>query len=255
MEPVLVELKGNVATITLNRPEKLNALDSTTLRALAKALERVTASSARVLVLRGSGRAFCAGQDLEEAGGGELDYEAHLQLYNQVFLKLRSLPLPVLAAVNGVAAGAGMSLALAADLRLLSESAVFITAFSRIGLAPDTGMTYTLPRLVGWARAYELLALSPEVSAAAALQMGLANRVVPDGEFDEAVADLAAELSAGPTLVYALIKRALDYSAAHDMEQVLDFEARLQKLAGSSRDHREGLAAFAEKRPPEFNGE
>lgn len=254
MEPVKYELSGSVATITLNRPERLNAINRQTLAALSEYLEQTAASGARVLVLRGAGRAFCAGQDLEEARGGELDYEAHLEAYNRVFRQIRELPLPVVAAVQGVAAGAGMSLALAADYRLLSESAVFITAFARIGLAPDTGMTYTLPRLVGWGRAFELLALSPEVAAAEALELGLANRVVADEAFEEELQAVAGLLASGPTLVHSLIKKALDYSATHPAAEVLAYEAALQKLAGASHDHREGLAAFAEKRRPDFKG-
>lgn len=254
MEPVLYEKTGSIATITLNRPERLNALDRQVLARLSQLLQDIAESDARVLVICGSGRAFSAGQDLQEAGSGELDYEEHLQAYNRVFEQIRGLGIPVIAAVNGVAAGAGMSLALAADYRLLAESAVMITAFARIGLAPDTGMTYTLPRLVGWGKAYELLTLSPNISAAEALELGLANKVVPDGEFEVAVEEIASIYAGGPTLVYGLVKQALDYSASHSAAEVLAFEAAIQKLAGSSNDHREGLAAFAEKRPPRFGG-
>ncbi|WP_457638272.1 enoyl-CoA hydratase/isomerase family protein [Oceanithermus sp.] len=254
MEPVLYEKKGSVGTITLNRPGRLNAFDRHLLARLDERLKFVAKDGVRVLVMRGSGRAFSAGQDLQEAGSGELDYEAHLRSYNRVFERIRNLPLPVIAAVHGVAAGAGMSLALAADYRLLAESAVLITAFARIGLAPDTGITYTLPRLVGWGKAFELLALSPEISAAEALDLGLANKVVPDEDFDAAIEKTAAIFASGPSLVYGLIKQALDFSAGHSAPEVLAFEAALQKRAGASNDHREGLAAFAEKRQPRFRG-
>jgi len=254
MDPVTLERRESVAYLTLNRPEKLNALTRTTLDHLSARLGEVSGSDSRVLVLRGSGRAFSAGQDLQEASGGELDYEEHLQAYNRVFEQIRGLDIPVIAAVNGVAAGAGMSLSLAADYRILSASATFITAFARIGLAPDTGMTYTLPRLVGWGKAFELLALSPEITASQALSLGLANEVTPDADFEATVAQRAAEFASGPTLVYSLIKKALDYSASHSADEVLAYEAALQKLAGSSHDHREGLAAFVEKRPADFKG-
>lgn len=254
MEPVIFDRTGSIATIRFNRPDRLNALNRQVLSQLNEYLDAVSSSDARVLIIRGSGRAFSAGQDLQEAGSGQLDYEAHLGAYNRVFEQIRSLPMPVIAAVNGVAAGAGMSLALAADYRLLAESTVFITAFARIGLAPDTGMTYTLPRLVGWGRAFELLTLSPDIPASKALELGLANSVVPDDLFDKALEELAETYASGPTLVFSLVKKALDYSATNTAADVLSYEAALQKVAGSSGDHREGLKAFVEKRRPSFGG-
>lgn len=254
MEHVLYRPQGNVLEIVLNRPDRLNALNAESLEALSDALAQAEDESVRAVLLRGEGRAFCAGQDLEEAGAGELDYQEHLQRYNRVVLQLRRLPKPVIAAVQGVAAGAGMALALACDLRILAEGAQMITAFSRIALVPDTGMTFNLPRMAGWGRAFELLALSPEIGAREAERLGLANRVVPDEELLEAARRWAQELASGPTRAYGLIKRGLNESAGLRLEDVLELEARLQKLAGEGEDHTEGVRAFLEKRAPSFRG-
>ena len=240
--------------IALNRPKQLNALNQTLLASLDEALRRAADPSVRTVLLRGTGKAFCAGQDLREVEEGTLDYQEHLERYNRVVLKLRRLPKPVVASVGGVAAGAGMALALACDLRVLGESARMVTAFSRIGLVPDSGMTFTLPRTVGWGRAFELLALSPEIDAREALRLGLANRVVPDEDLQEAALGWARELASGPTKVYGLIKQALGEAAHLSLEEVLEIEAKLQKYAGAGEDHAEGLRAFLEKRAPRFQG-
>ncbi|WP_287372603.1 enoyl-CoA hydratase-related protein [Oceanithermus sp.] len=254
MEPVLTHQHDAVLEIALNRPDRLNALDRPLLEALGRALERAEDEAVRAVVLRGEGRAFSAGQDLREAAGGGLDYQAHLARYNRVVLQIRRLAKPVVAAVHGVAAGAGMALALAADLRVLGRETRLTTAFARIALVPDSGMTYTLPRTVGWGRAFELLALSPDLDAETALRLGLANRVVSEDAVFEEARGLAARLAAGPTRVYGLIKHALDESARLGLEEVLELEAQLQKLAGEGADHEEGVRAFLEKRAPRFQG-
>ncbi len=254
MDPVIHRTAGSVLEIALNRPDRLNALDEATLEALARALERAEDASVRAVLLRGEGRAFCAGQDLREAAGGALDYQAHLARYNRVVLQIRRLAKPVVAAVHGVAAGAGMALALAADLRVLGRDTRLTTAFARIALVPDSGMTYTLPRTVGWGGAFELLALSPDLSAEEAQRYGLANRVVDEERVLEEARALAARLAEGPTRIYGLIKHALDESARLGLEEVLELEAQLQKLAGEGADHEEGVRAFLEKRPPRFAG-
>jgi len=254
MKPVLTQRYGTVLEIVLNRPDRLNALDGPLLEALSEALTNAEDESVRAVVLSGGGHAFSAGQDLQEAGAGTLDYQEHLGRYNRVVLQLRRLGKPVVAAVGGVAAGAGMALALACDLRVLGAGARMVTAFSRIGLVPDSGMTFTLPRTVGWGRAFELLALSPEIDAQEALRLGLANRVVPDEELQEAALGWARELASGPTKVYGLIKQALGEAARLGLEEVLELEAQLQKLAGEGEDHAEGLRAFLEKRAPRFQG-
>lgn len=254
MDPVIHSIAGGVMEIALNRPERLNALDEATLESLSLALERAEDETVRAVLLRGEGRAFCAGQDLREAAEGELDYQEHLARYNRVVLQIRRLAKPVVAAVHGVAAGAGMALALAADLRVLGRETRLTTAFARIALVPDSGMTYTLPRSVGWGRAFELLALSPDLDAEEAQRYGLANLVVDEDLVFEEARGLAARLAEGPTRVYGLIKHALDESASLGLEEVLELEARLQKRAGEGADHREGVRAFLEKRAPRFRG-
>ncbi len=254
MEPVVAHREGAVLEIALNRPDRLNALDRATLQALSLALTQAEDDAVRAVVLRGEGRAFSAGQDLREAAGGELDYQEHLERYNRVVLQLRRLAKPVVAAVHGVAAGAGMALALACDLRVAGRATVLTTAFARIALVPDSGMTFTLPRTTGWGRAFELLALSPDLDAERARELGLVNFVVEEDAVVREARALAKRLARGPTRVYGLIKQGLDASARMGLEDVLELEAQLQKLAGEGRDHREGVQAFLEKREPRFEG-
>ncbi|XOB97468.1 enoyl-CoA hydratase-related protein [Deinococcota bacterium DY0809b] len=254
MATIETHVSGSVLTIELNRPARLNALNAALLEELSEALSAAEDPAVRAVLLTGRGGAFSAGQDLQEAGAGGLDYQDHLGRYNRVVLQLRRLPKPVVAAVRGVAAGAGLALALACDLRVLGRDTRLITAFARIALVPDSGMTYTLPRTVGWGRAFELLALSPELSAAEALRYGLANRVVDEERVFEEASALAARLAEGPTRVFGLIKHALDESARLGLEEVLELEAQLQKLAGEGADHEEGVRAFLEKRAPRFAG-
>lgn len=208
----------------------------------------------RALLLTGAGRAFSAGQDLTEFGDRKPDYEAHLRRYNRVVEALSGLEKPLVVAVNGVAAGAGMSLALWGDLRLAAVGASFTTAFVRIGLVPDSGLSFLLPRLVGLAKAQELLLLSPRLSAEEALALGLVHRVVPAEKLMEEALSLAKELAQGPTRAYALTKKLLLETYRLSLTEALALEAVLQGQAGQTQDHEEGVRAFREKRPPRFQG-
>ena len=249
-----------MADITLNRPDKLNAFTDDMLAVLQKALRDAERDpDVRCLVITGAGRAFCAGQDLsslssrDESGGPSL--KEHLErTYNRVIRSIRTIEKPVLAAVNGVAAGAGASLAFACDLRVGAEGAVFIQSFIGVGLVPDSGATWTLPRLVGYARAFELAITADKLAAEEALALGVVNKVVPAATFDEEVSALATRLAAGPTRAMGLTKRAMNRAQTTSLDEALTYEARLQEIAGRTEDHREGVAAFLEKRPPQFKG-
>jgi 2-(1,2-epoxy-1,2-dihydrophenyl)acetyl-CoA isomerase len=249
-DPVLYALSGGVATITLNRPDVLNAVDDAMGRALIGALRRAAGErEAGCVVLTGAGRAFCAGQDLRETQselGGAIRNR-----YNPIVRAIRACPQPVIAAVNGVAAGAGCAFALACDLRVASAQASFVLAFAKIGLVPDSGASFFLPRLVGLGKAMELALLGGRVDAEEALRIGMVNRVVPPEGLEAATAAWAGELAAGPYGL-GLVKRGLLHGAAADLEAALEQEAYLQDLAGRSADAREARAAFVEKRPPRF---
>ena len=252
---ILKERQDGVLVLTLNRPEKLNAITGELLDALYAALkEGEEDREVRALLLTGAGRAFSAGQDLTEFGDRKPDYEAHLRRYNRVVEALSGLEKPLVVAVNGVAAGAGMSLALWGDLRLAAVGASFTTAFVRIGLVPDSGLSFLLPRLVGLAKAQELLLLSPRLSAEEALALGLVHRVVPAEKLMEEALSLAKELAQGPTRAYALTKKLLLDTYRLSLTEALALEAVLQGQAGQTQDHEEGVRAFREKRPPRFQG-
>jgi len=246
---------GDVATIILNRPDKMNSL-STTMRAeLVQALS-LAPREARVVVLTGAGRGFCAGQDLGDVGDiGALNLERLLdEEYDPVIRLICDCPVPVICAVNGVAAGAGANLALAADVVIAARSALFIEAFTRIGLIPDAGGTYWLPRLVGMARATGMCLLADPVPAEQAAEWGLIWEVVDDDRLDARTAELAARLAAGPTQAYRRAKQALRQSMSNSFADQLKLEARLQGEAGRTRDFMEGVAAFLEKRPASYEG-
>jgi 2-(1,2-epoxy-1,2-dihydrophenyl)acetyl-CoA isomerase len=243
-----------VATITLNRPDKLNSVTPELHRELAAALDEVERSDAvRALLLTGAGRAFCAGQDLSALDMAHVG-DTIEQLYNVLVRRLRNLPKPIVCAVNGVAAGAGANLALACDIVLAARSASFIQAFCKIGLVPDTGGTYFLPRLVGSARASALALLGDPVSAEQAADWGMIWRVVDDAQLMEEARGLARRLACQATKGLGLIKQALNRSLANDLGAQLAVERDLQVLASRTEDCREGIAAFLAKRPPAFTG-
>lgn len=258
---VKIEFKDNVAVVTLNHPETLNAVSIQMLRDLAAALAEVEdpTMGARCLVLTGAGRGFCAGAHLDDPES-KLRSEDHQsgsvleEWYHPILLRLRDLRMPIITAVNGPAAGVGMSLAMMGDILIAARSAYFLQAFRRIGLIPDGGSTFLLPRLVGWSRAVELSMLAERLPAEKALEWGLVNRVVDDGQALNAAMDLGRELAAGPTLSLALIRKAYWESFDNTYEQQLHLEAELQTRAGHTEDFNEGVNAFFEKRPPVFKG-
>ena len=252
-----VEVDGPVATLTLDRPAALNALTVPVKVALRDALESIAGDRAvRAVIVTGAGRAFCAGQDLaerDEPDAAPLDVEVR-ERYNPIIRALRSMGQPVIAAVNGVAAGAGASLAFACDLRIAAEEARFVLAFGRIGLVPDSGATWFLPRLVGSAKATEIAFIGDAVDAAEALRLGLVSKVVPGDQLMTEARALADSLAEGAPLALSLTKGALERSLTIDLDEALEGEAKLQGIAGASADHAEGLAAFREKRQPRFTG-
>jgi len=255
---VRLETIEGIATVTLDRPDALNALTVAMKGDLLAALRAVGRDpAARAVILTGSGRAFCAGQDLKERlepDAAPLEVELR-ERYNPIVRAIRELPQPVIAAVNGVAAGAGASLAFACDLRIAASSASFVLAFGRIGLVPDSGATWLLPRLVGAARAAEMVFLGERLPAADAERWGLVSRVVPDDALLAGVRAMAQQLAGMAPRAVALTKQALRRAEEASLEESLEYEAILQGMAGRTRDHAEGVAAFVEKRPPRFTGE
>ena len=254
-ETIRYELADGVAQLTLNRPEALNALNVAMRAELTHAL-RAAGQVARVVVLTGAGRAFCAGQDLGDAQAlARVDLERMLRdEYAPLILAIADCPVPVIAAVNGTAAGAGCSLALAADVVIAAESASFLQAFSRVGLAPDAGGSWTMPRRVGTARAMGMALFSEAIPARQAADWGMIWEAVPDRTFEAHWQARARHLANGPTLAYRATRQALRESGGNDLETQLLLEARLQGTCGQTRDFREGVVAFGEKRPPQFEG-
>jgi 2-(1,2-epoxy-1,2-dihydrophenyl)acetyl-CoA isomerase len=258
-ETLLTETADNVLTILLNRTERLNALNRQVLSELADALGTAeNDASVRCIVLSGSGRGFCSGADL--TGDGPREPNASTadivrKSYNATIKCIRRIEKPVIAAVNGVAAGAGMSLALACDIRMASEAAWFTNGFARIGLIPDSGGTLFLPLLAGYAKAAELAFTCDRVQAAEAHRIGLVNHVVPAETLMTRTHELAARLAAMPTRAIGLTKRAFNHAMMPNLDDVLEYEAELQEIAAKTHDHREGVAAFREQRQPVFTGE
>jgi len=257
MSGLLVTRDSGILRITLDRPEKLNAIDGALAHEAREAFEEAAqVDGIRVVVLTGNGRAFCAGQDLSDpavAPGGDLG-EMIDQYYNPLIRAMRALPKPIVARVNGVAAGAGANLAFAADLIVAARSASFIESFSRIGLLPDSGGTWMLPRLFGQARAVGLAMLGERISAEQAHAWGAIWQVVDDNALDEACNTLAYTLAQAPTRALGAIKAAFDASATSTLDAALELECELQRLLGATRDYREGVQAFTAKRKPEFEG-
>jgi len=256
---LLVDIADGVLMVTMNRPEVLNSCN----RLMVSELGRVFTADAndpavRAVVLTGSGRAFCAGQDLGEAvpsgGAPAPDLGAIVEQYNAMILAIRHLEKPVIAAVNGAAAGAGANIALACDLVIASEHASFLQAFVKIGLIPDNGGTFFLPRLVGLQRANALMMLGDRVTAAQAKECGMIHDVVLGGALMTEVAGIARHLATQPTRAIGLIKRAVNASLSNGLDAQLAVEAKLQREAGSTADYREGVKAFQEKRTPKFTG-
>jgi 2-(1,2-epoxy-1,2-dihydrophenyl)acetyl-CoA isomerase len=263
-QTILFEVADGIARLTLNRPDRLNSFNTVmhaeVRAALASLRDEANGSlKARVLVLTGAGRGFCAGQDLGDRavapGGAAVDLGESLEKnYKPLVMTLRNLPMPVIGAVNGVAAGAGANIALACDLVVATRSASFIQAFAKLGLVPDSGGTWFLPRLVGTARAMGLAFLADKLSAEQAAQWGLIWRCVEDTEFSGVVDALARQLAAAPTKGLALTKQAIYESWERTLEQQLDAERDAQRELGYTADYLEGVAAFTEKRAPQFKG-
>lgn len=260
-DDILYDVAAGVATITLNRPEKLNVTTAGMLGRLRQALEGAADDAAvRVVLLTGAGRGFCAGQDLGDrqvTGGADSPpnlAESLETLYNPIIRRIVTMPKPVIAAVNGVAAGAGANIALACDIVVAARSARFVEVFSRLGLIPDAGGTWALPRLVGRARALGAAILAEPVGADQAKEWGMIWDVVQDDELAGHTGEMALGLARGPTYGYGLIKHAMLASSTATLEEQLALERDLQGKAGDSADYREGVNAFMEKRPPEFEG-
>lgn len=257
MSTVLTEITGAIARITLNRPEKYNSMDWDSAKALQDALDAVEEDeTVRCIVLTGAGKGFCAGQDLSAASDPDnIDFAKMVEeQYNAIIRRLRKIEKPIVAAVNGVAAGAGANIALACDIVIAAHSATFVQAFSKISLIPDSGGTFFLPRLVGLGRALALTMLAEKVSAEEAAQMGMIWRAYPDEVFQSEVEKLAGTLAQLPTKALGLTKRAMNSAFENSLEQQLAMEKELQVEAGKTQDFREGVTAFLEKRKPVFSG-
>ncbi len=253
------EVVDGVATITLDRADALNALTVELKTELLAAVRRAGGDEGvRAVLLTGAGRAFCVGQDLKEhvdaLDAGDLDLSTVSDHYNPLIEAIATLPKPVVAAVNGPAAGAGASLAFACDIRIAADDASFLMAFARVGLGPDSGASWTLPRLVGAGRAAAMLMLAEPVGASAALEMGLVSMVVPAADLLATASGLAAKLAAGPTTAYAAIKETLAFSASHPLSESLANEAKAQARCGHTEDHHAAVTAFLAKEKATFTG-
>jgi len=260
---LLVQEEGGVLTITMNRPEVLNAFNDTMLEELGETIETAAKDeTVRCVVLTGAGRAFGSGQDLrafaefhasgESAEGRKVS--VHLEKYHRVVMAIRTMPKPVIAAVRGAAAGISCNIALACDMRIAADDARFIEAFARIGLVPDGGGGYFLPRLIGYGKALEMVMLAEEVTGPEAERIGLVNKCVPLAEFEAVTRAFAQRLANGPTRAYALMKEMMNRSMETDLASFLRIEGEMQDVAIQTADHREGVAAFLQKRPPKYSG-
>lgn len=261
-QTIKLEMRGAVSVITLNRPDSLNALTTEVAQEFLAAVAEARDNGARAIIITGAGRAFCAGGDLremrkiaEQEGKVEAFFDEPLRLLNECILLIRRSPLPFIAAVHGAVSGGGCNLALACDLVVAGESARFNQAFIKIGLVPDCGGSFILPRLVGWKRATELMMTGEVISANRALETGMINSVVPDEELSSQVLAMAEKLAQAPTAAVGRIKELLEASATNDYGGQLELERKAQIKSGQTKDFREGVAAFLEKRPPKFVGE
>jgi len=251
------QVEKGMATITLNRPDVYNALNDEITFELQDALKTVSRDeNVRVLVITGEGKAFCSGQDLKAASGDQKRsfLQSLNKRYNPIISAMRSLPKPIICRLNGVAAGAGCSLALACDIIVASDDATLIEVFINIGLVPDSGSSYFLPRLVGMAKAFEMCSMGTRVKASEAVAIGLVNKSVPADQLNAAVKTYTDYFAKAPTKSIGLIKKMLNKSATSTLEEMLEYEAYCQEIAGSSQDYKEGVSAFLEKRKPDFLG-
>lgn len=261
-QSILYDKSESIATITLNRPEVLNAINETMGRELLEALKVAGQDDGvRCLIITGSGRAFSAGEDVQELrdqyqrGENPRLGERLLYKYNPIIRRIRQMPKPIIAAVNGVAAGAGAGIAYACDIRIAADTAKFIQAFIRVGLTPDSGTSFFLPRLVGFAKALELSLTGEELTSKDAEQLGLVAKLVQADQLMLTTRELAAKMAQGPTKAIGLTKRALNKSIISDLETVLQYESYMQEIAGATSDHTEAVRAFLEKRKPDFRGQ
>ena len=258
-DEILYDVADGIGTITLNRPDAMNALDIATKEQLKAAVEQAATDDAvRCVVVTGTGRGFCVGQDLKQhvellQSGSEL-WSTVPEHFAPIARGLAEMPKPVVAAVNGVAAGAGASIAFACDFRILADTAGFNLAFAGVALSCDTGISWTLPRLIGTARATELLYFPRTVKAPEALELGLASSVVPADQLATATAELAGRLAAGPTVAYGAIRRSIGYAATHTLAEALEFEGTQMKLTGDTEDHPNAVRSFVAKEKPVFEG-
>lgn len=260
MSNILTSLYQSIFTITLNRPDKYNSFTEPMALELQKALKEAESNNVRCVVLKANGKAFCAGQDLPEVverAKEEADYklaDTVQTTYNPIIRAIRNLEKPVVCAVQGTAAGAGANIAFACDIVIASHEAVFVQAFSKIGLIPDSGGTFFLPRLVGMARTNSMYLLDEKISADRAVELGLICKTVTHGKLDEEIDQVAQKLSTMPTKGFGLYKKAINQSFNNSLSEQLDLEADLQTIAGNSEDYKEGVSAFLEKRKPDYSG-
>jgi 2-(1,2-epoxy-1,2-dihydrophenyl)acetyl-CoA isomerase len=258
-QSVILKKENGVGWVKINRPQVMNACDLETLRLLQRALKDVEEdASVRCVVITGEGRAFCAGADLQSlksrGSGHDLSLAEDLREgFNPVISKIRGMEKPVIAMVNGAAAGAGMGIAFACDLRIMSEGAKFVEAFAKVGLVPDSGATFFMPRLLGLSKAMELAFTGDSLDAKESERLGIVNKVVPSDALESVTREVAEKLAKGPRGM-GLAKRAINRALSMDLESALEYEAHLQEIAGKTEDHKEGVKAFTEKRAPEFKG-